>query len=208
MFIDYLTLMLVNMVAGLVLLALFYLKGLSASDGRPWAVGFAATGAVAFLCGLHMSWTWPLPGSYNIAFGEPAALFGISYLAAATVLFLRRNEGEPLAARLMPVGVYTLFAGLAAVVVGLRIMHLGLTRSPVLAGIGFILSGAAGILLPVVCRWWSAKGLRFVAAIVALGAAAIWTLVGYGAYWGHLDSFKGYQPPTVQHAPAPEASAE
>lgn len=202
MFIDYLTLMLVNMVAGLVLLAFFYLRGLTASDGRPWAVAFAAVGAVAFLCGLHMSWTWPLPGVFNIAYGEPAALFGISYLAAAGALLWRRGENEPIAVTLLPIGVYTLFAGLVAIVVGIRMINLGLSREPLLAGAGFIAAGLGGILLPVLARWWYVKALRIAAALVVLGAAALSALTAYGAYWGHLESFKDYQPPTVQEAPA------
>jgi putative membrane protein len=202
MFIDYVTLMLVNMVAGLVLLGFFYLKGIAASDGRPWAAGFAATGVIALACGLRMSWTWPLPGSYNVAFGEMAALFGVSYLGLAGALLWRRTEDEPVALRLLPVGIYTLFAGLAAVLIGIRFIHLGLSLAPVLSGIGFILAGMGGVLLPVVAHWWRVKGLRILAALVVLAAAAIWALTGYGAYWDHLGRFTGYSPTPVGQTPA------
>ena len=68
-FIDYVALLLVNMTAGFVVLAFFLLYGLSGERKR-WAAPFAMAGLVAFLCGLHMIFRWPLPGAYNSAFGE------------------------------------------------------------------------------------------------------------------------------------------
>jgi hypothetical protein len=58
------------------------------------------------------------------------------------------------------------------------------------------------VLLPFLARWWHVKPLRIAAALVALAAAGIWALVGYGAYWGHLESFGDYQPPAMRQAPA------
>ena len=86
MFIDFVTLLLVNMSAGLFILALFILRGMTAGDQRPWAAGFAASGVIALVGGLVMAFTWPLPGSYNAAFGELSALFGMTYLAAAACM--------------------------------------------------------------------------------------------------------------------------
>lgn len=68
MFVDYVALMLINMTAGLVLLALFVYKGLDDKDQRRWVPGFAMVGLVALVTGLHMIWNWPLPGSFNISF--------------------------------------------------------------------------------------------------------------------------------------------
>ena len=198
MFIDYLGLMLANMVAGLLLLCFFYLKGIVGSDGRPWAAGFAATGVVALACGLHMSWTWPLPGSYNVAFGEMASLFGAAYLAVAAALVVRRAEGGPVAAVLLPVGVYTFVAGLAAILVGVCIARLRLTNAPVLSAVGFGLAGLGGVLLPVVARWSRARALRIAAALVVLAAAVLWAAVTYKAFVGHMERFQKYSPPVPQ----------
>ncbi len=194
--IDYLTLMLINMTAGLVVLAHYVYRGIVAEDKRPWVAGFAITGFIAVTTGLHMSFNWPLPGSHNILFGEPTVLFGTLFLGAALAL---RNEWE-----MASVSVYAFFAGLVAVVLGVRVMDLGLTRSPVVAGLGYILSGLGGLLAWLCCLLQplvslrASRTLRVIGALVLLAAAAIWALTGYAAYWDHIESFADYVPPGLQ----------
>jgi len=194
--IDYLTLMLINMTAGLVVLADYVYRGIVAEDKRPWAAGFAITGFVAVATGLHMSFSWPLPGSHNVLFGEPTVLFGTLFLGAALALSNEWSMG--------PVAIYAFFAGLVAVVLGVRLIDMGLTRSPVMAGVGYILSGLGGLLAWLCCLLHpvvslrSSRTLRIVGALVLLGAAAIWALTGYAAYWDHIESFSDYVPPALQ----------
>ena len=97
-------------------------------------------GVIALANGLRMIWNWPLPGSYNIAYGELSALFGIIFLGAALAL----EKGW----RLLTVGIYACFAGLAAAIVGLRIIVLGMTKQPLVSGAGMILAGVGGALFP------------------------------------------------------------
>jgi putative membrane protein len=190
MFVDYLTLMLVNLVAGLVLLALYVYLGLGEGDQKRWAPGFAMTGLVALITGLHMSFNWPLPSSYNIPFGEMSTLFGILFLGAALA--------QALSWELVTVAVYGFFAGLAAVVVGVAFISRGMSEAPLLAGLGFILTGLGGILaLPV---WFlrHSRTIRLIGALVLLAAAAIWAITGYGAYWQHLGDFAKWAPVFMQ----------
>ena len=49
MFIDYLTLLMINLAAGTALLAYFVLKGITTEDSKPFAAGFAIVGLIAFL---------------------------------------------------------------------------------------------------------------------------------------------------------------
>jgi len=179
--IDYLTVMLINMSAGLTALACFVLKGLRTEREAHWAGVFAMTGLVAFVAGLHMTLTWPLPGDYSVAFGEPALLYGIIFLGIACALWKRWT--------ITPVAVYSVFAGAAAVLVGARIMTLHMTNSPVLAGLGFITTGVSAILLlPVVVRQKPGALDKIMAVLLCL-AAAVWAFIGWGAYWMHLKTF-------------------
>ena len=186
MFIDYVTLMLVNMVAGYVLLGLFVLKGLEGADQKHWVPGFAMTGFVALACGLHMVWRWPLPGSYNIAFGEMSVLFGVCFAGAAVAM----ARGWPL----FSMGVYAVFAGAAAILIGVGIIRGGMTAQPWVAGVGFILSGLGGVLLLPVLHLRQRRHLRVILAIILFAAALIWALTGYMAYLSHLSGFAEWKP--------------
>ena len=86
------------MTAGLVVLAFFVAFAVHKDDLRCWSPAFLITGLIASITGFVMSFTWPLPYPYNIAFGELSVMFGMLYLAAA----LSQIKGWSL----MPVSIY------------------------------------------------------------------------------------------------------
>jgi putative membrane protein len=179
MFIDYITLLLVNLVAGFVLLAAYVFAGLEATDRRAWAPGFLIVGFIALLFGTAMTLTWPLPGPFNIAFGEMSVLFGVLFFMTGLCLAFGWS--------LTTVAGYAFFAGVAAVVIGVRIFHLGLTKVPWLSAIGFILAGVAGMLaLPTLVCCARNRLVRTIAALVLLGTGLLWALTTYPAYWSHM----------------------
>ena len=186
LFIDYLSLLLINMVAGLAILAFYLFKGIEEEQQGKWAAAFAIPGFIALLNGFHMIWHWPLPGSYNSAFGEPSILFGALLLGASLSL----AKGWDL----MPLSIYSFFAGLVAVVLGVRIIHLGMTAMPLLSGTGFILTGLAGVFAAPVLYLKKHRAIRVFAALMLLITAAIWAVNGYGAYWMHMDGFTKWMP--------------
>ena len=197
MFIDYLTLMLVNMAAGLGVLACYLWAGRS----KIWCAGLAVAGALALAGGLHMTFTWPLPGPFNIAFGELSALFGAVMLSAALAIGFGWS--------LQAVGLYATLPSLVAILVGIRIWGLGLTNSPPMAAVGFTLTGAGGILTSLSFITAGHRGLARLAAVVLILAALLWAFVGSAAYWTHLKSFGDYQPPLMIQATAqPSAATE
>jgi len=187
MMIDYLTLMLINMAAGFFLLGCFVWRDLdSPEDAGRWVPAFAICGLVAAICGFVMTLTWPLPKPlhiYNTAYGEMSVLFGVLFLGLA--LALAKKWG------LLPLAIYAFFAGATAMLLGARIIDLGLTTHPILSGVGFVLSGACGIFSPVVVWQSDKKGLRLVGAIALFTVSAIWTWTGYLAYWMHMIVPKG-----------------
>jgi putative membrane protein len=189
MFIDYVTLMLINMVAGLFILGAYVYFGLNDKDQKRWVPGFGIPGLVAFLCGFLMIITWPLPGPFNMAFGEMSVMLGILLLATAVSL----SRGWDLSI----IAVYAFFAGLAAVVIGNRILDMGLTKSPRLAGAGFILTGLCGMLAyPALCLK-KFRVVRLIGAMTLFICALIWAIIGYGAYWSHMATLAKYVPSTM-----------
>lgn len=186
MFIDYLTLMLVNMVAGLCILAAYLWKGIDEPDQAKWAAAFAMPGSVALLCGFHMIMTWPLPGSFNSAYGELSVLFGVLFAGAAVALAKGRD--------LLPVALYAPFAGLASAVIGVRFVDLGMSSAPLMTGAGFVLTGLAGLFAAPTIYFRSNRGLRAAGVVVLLAAAAIWALTGYVSLWMHMETFANWAP--------------
>jgi putative membrane protein len=190
MFIDFLTVLMINLAAGTALLAYFVLKGITSQDNRSFASAFAVVGLIAALGGLRMVFTWPLPGSYNIAFGESTLLFGAVFLGAALAV----AKGWDL----MPISIYAFFAGVYSLVVGWRIIDLPLTKDPVLSGIGFILAGLGGIAAaPGLKLLKKNQTFRYLAAAVLLITAAFWAFTFYNTLWGHLESFSSWVPLTM-----------
>jgi len=185
--IDYLTLLLVNMAAGFLLLGAYLYRGLDDADQRRWAPAFIITGLVAFLFGLHLTVTWPLTGVYNIVFGEMSVFFGALFLGAGLALALNWS--------LCIVALYALLPGLAAIVVGARIIDLSLTSAPIISGLGFILSGLAGLFAaPALALGQRFRLARWVVALALAAAALIWLYTGLNAYWAHLARFSDWTP--------------
>lgn len=180
MMIDYVTLLLINMTAGYFLLSCFVWWGLDSEGKNHWTPAFAIVGLVATVCGFVMTFTWPLPKPYSMAFGEMSVLLGVLFLGAALALARGWN--------LMPLTLYGLVAGVAAILLGVGIFKLGLTLNPTLTSIGFVLSGLAGVLSPIVAWQAKQKGLRAIASLVLLATSAIWAFIGLGGYWMHLSA--------------------
>lgn len=186
MFVDYIALMLVNMAAGLFILAAYVYFGLDDPDQKRWVPAFAMPGLVALVSGLHMIFVWPLPGPFNSAFGETSVLLGVLFTGAALALAAGWN--------LLPTAVYAFFAGLAAIVIGVRVIGLNLTLRPDVTGMGFILSGLGGVFAAPMLFLRENRPLRIAGAVVLAMAAAIWAFTGYASLWGHMQSFAGWQP--------------
>jgi putative membrane protein len=190
MFIDFLTLVMINLVAGTVLLAFYLWKGMDEKDQRPYAAAFFATGLLGLITGLQLAFTWPLPGSYNIAFGDTSTLFGVVFLATALALW----QGWDL----LPVSIYSFFAGAEAILVGYVIMSQGLTKEPLFSAIGFFLAGLGGIgAFPFFMWFKDNKTVRWLAIAVLLVTAALWAFTFYGSLVGHMISFAKYLPATM-----------
>jgi putative membrane protein len=176
--IDYLTLLLVNMVSALVVLAFFLWWGLGRADTAHWAPAFGISGLVATVAGFVMTFTWPLPPPFNMAYGEMSVLLGVLLLGAAWAL----TRGWSL----LPLSIYAFFAGCAAITLGIRFIHLSLTPMPLVPGVGFILTGLGGVGAGLVLWKQETKALRLAGGLLMLAAASLWSFTACLAYWGHM----------------------
>jgi putative membrane protein len=190
MFIDYLTLVMINLVAGSVLLAYYLWKGIDEKDQRPYAAAFFVTGLVSLVTGFQLSFTWPLPGSFNVGYGDATTLFGVVFLGTAIALWQGWN--------LIPVSIYSFFAGVDAIIVGLRLYSLKLGQEPLVAAIGFVLAGLGGVCAFPFLQWFrDNKTVRWIAIAVLVVTAGIWAVTFYAALWGHMASFAKWVPATM-----------
>jgi uncharacterized membrane protein len=118
----------------------------------------------------------------NVCFGEPSVLFG-AILLAASLSVARRWP-------MHGVALLGLVGGLVDIVIGVRIRSAGLTQTPDITCIGFILTGLLGILaLPTVAN--PTKVLRTFTAILTLLAAVLWGGIGLASYWVHVAGAAG-----------------
>jgi putative membrane protein len=186
MFVNYISLMLVNLATGLALLAGYLYFGLGSSNQSRWIPGFGIVGAIALITGLHMTLTWTVPGSFNIAFGETTVLFGILFVGTSLTLAMGWE--------LLALGIYGFFAGLVSLLIGVRIINLELTQIPLLAGTGFILVGLGGIFATPTLYFKETRLLRTIGGVVLIAAALIFAYIGLTAYWVHLAHFSTWQP--------------
>jgi putative membrane protein len=185
MFVDWLSLLLVNMMVALVLHALFMGRFID-KDPKKIIPGFLLTGAIALIAGFRMVFNWPLPGAYNIIYGELSVLFGgFLFMAGLAVAF---------GWDLLTIGIYALFGGAVSVLLGVRILNLGLTSEPLVAALGFIITGGTAILTMPALAFPKLKWLRLLVALGALVSALIWIIVGFPAYWGHIEAFGKWAP--------------
>lgn len=189
MFIDYLGVMLVNLGAGLALLAHYIYVKPPKETRRSWAAGFFAVGLLGIMTSLPMIIMWPLPGGFNVAYGEPGLFFSVLFIAAGLTLTF---EWEPL----IP-AIYGFFGAIYAIVIGIRIQDLKLGSQPTAALLGFVLTGLGGMLVLPTMRWRNNRTLALVTSVLLGLAAIIWLYTGYDSGWAHILDFAKWLPPTM-----------
>ena len=183
----------------LVVLALLLWWGLGREDAKHWTPVFGICGLVATVGGFAMTFTEPIPKPYSMAYGEMSVLLGVLFLGAAWALARGWS--------LLPLGIYAFFAGSAAVLIGVRMIHLSLTLAPLMSGGGFILTGLGGVGAGITLWRHDIKALRLAGALVLLAAASLWAATTYMAYWAHLEVKPASKTATSWVQPSGETSS-
>jgi putative membrane protein len=154
-------------------------------DPKKIIPGFLLTGAIALIAGFRIAFNWPLPGAYNIIYGELSVLFGgLLFMAGLAVAF---------GWDLLTIGIYAVFGGAVSVLLGIRILNLNLPL-PLPVAAGFIITGATAILTLPALAFTKVKSLRIIVALGALVSALIWAFFAFSAYWEHIEGFAKWAP--------------
>ncbi len=178
--INFLTLVMLDVVAGFVLLTYFLAIGLDTERGKGLAPAFGGVGLLNLVLGLGITMTWPLPGSYNIVFGEAAAMFGIVFLAAG--LAIARDWD------LYPVTLVAAIFGVYLLIASWGIFSLNMTRTPLMTTVLYALVGLAALLAPL--GWKKREDSVILKAGMALTiiTALLWFVTFARTLLGHLQS--------------------
>lgn len=186
-FIDYVTLLLLNMATGFIILAGYLFRGLDDGEQGRWSLGFGMVGLVALVFGGCVSLTWPLPGQFSSIYGDFSVLFGL--------IFLFAGLGMARGWRLELVATYAFPVGLASMLTAVRFYLLRLTPHPEVGAAGFFLTGLAAIFaLPTLLWLRQYRGWRVLAGLVLLGIAMLWMGNAFLGMWMHMEHFKDWVP--------------
>lgn len=104
---------------------------------RPGAFPLGLLGSFILIMGYYGEMVWPLPGSYNILFGDPFILMGIVLTALAVSLALKQ--------KLQFVGIVAAFSGLISIFYGYHAYLQGMTSEPLAMFGMYIAFGLTGI---------------------------------------------------------------
>lgn len=136
------------------------------------------------ISGFWMSFTWPLPGSYNILFGDPLLIVGLLLMSGSCMVYKKMD--------LRILSIFAVFLGIyiAIEAAAMSIFNLE-TGINFLPAFGFyVLAALSSILSPII--YMNARGsgrymywLLFILLILTALAAFF---IGFNAVYGHLRS--------------------
>ena len=190
-FIDPLTVMLLSLGMSALLLALYYFKvGSGKKDISSLVVPAFILGLFNAVSGFLMSFTWPLPGSYNMLFGDPLLVLGL-LMIAGSYMISKGMDVKVLSLLGFLLGVYLIVGMIGITQFGMESGNDWLTATGLYA-----FSMLAAIFSPIL--YLKPKGSNryayyfevFLLVVVMLFAL----LIGYMGLDEHLGAFSTYFP--------------
>lgn len=138
-------------------------------------------GIYSFLTGLWASFTWPLPGPYNIVLSDAWPIYGVA------LMLLGFSNIYNLDIRGVLYGISAL--GLPVIFYGLAIWTYSLTRNPLFSGLMYISIGVAAVLSPLLAFESSRKYAAYLFMLLLFIGGILAIYIGYNAAFGHIASF-------------------
>lgn len=185
-FVDSLTVMLIGLAMGLALGAFYFFFRAREDEKMLNALIVPAfvVGLFDFVSGFLMSFTWPLPGGYNMLFGDPLLLFGLILVMTSVAYYKKMSIG------LIP--VLSLLLGIYVLVGAYSIVQLKLeSGNNLVTALGlYVFSGLGALLAPIAyIKPTSGSKYLYYTEWIILGIATIFALViGYMGFHEHLAS--------------------
>lgn len=190
-FIDPLTVMLLSLGMSALLLALYYFRvGSGKKDISSLVVPAFILGLFNAVSGFLMSFTWPLPGSYNMLFGDPLLVLGL-LMIAGSYMISKGMDVKALSLLGFLLGIYLLVG-----MIGITQFHMETGNDWLTATGLYAFSMLAAIFSPIL--YLKPKGSNryayyfevFLLVVVMLLAL----LIGYMGFYEHLGAFSTYFP--------------
>ncbi len=132
--------------------------------------------------GFVMSFTWPLPGSYNILFGDPLLIAGLILISGACMLY-KKIDLRILSIFAVFLGIYILIGAVA-----MFAFHLESGNDLISASALYILSGLSSVLSPSI--YMNPKGngrfLYWILFIMLILTALVSFFISFNGLYMHL----------------------
>ena len=184
-FIDPLAIMLFGVAASTLFIAYYVLAtAMNKKNLAAIAAPMMVLGLFDFVSGFYMSFTWPLPGAYNMLFGDPMLLLGLIMLAGGFGLY-KNIDVRSLSLVGFLLGIY-LFTGSYSMVACK--LERGVYLLPALSF--FLVSALSAIVSPVV--YLNPKGAGKIAyytlAVLLVLVVILAMMISVTSLLGHLAS--------------------
>lgn len=183
-FIDSLAVMLLSLGISAGLISAFFYQTARGKDVEELVIPAFVFGAFDFMSGFVVSIFWPLPGAYNMLFGDPILILGMLLMAGSIMIYKKQNMRTISIPGFM-LGIYLLIESAAIVSFKLEsgidlLMAMGL----------YIMSGVSAIfsLVLFIKPEKDKKYLYYIAFILLALTAFIALFIGYGAIYSHLQA--------------------
>ncbi|MEM0086931.1 MAG: DUF981 family protein [Candidatus Micrarchaeaceae archaeon] len=192
-YVDSLAVMLLSLGLSSLVIALYFI---GKAANKKWlgelVVPAFALGLFDFLSGFVMSFQWPLPGSYNMLFGDPILMLGLIMMAGAYMLHKNTNP------RILSIFGFFLGIYIAVELAGIIAFNLegpvSFAFSPsnhFVTAFGLYLFAALSALFSPIAfadPKGSGKYAYYLLAILLIITALIALFIGYGGIFDHLGS--------------------
>lgn len=196
LFIDSLAIMLIGVGSGTFLGALYFLY--SAMGKFEWikeqlVIPAIGIGIFDFLSGYEISFTWPLPSSYNMLFGDPLLFFGILLVVGAVLTYKKMNPSS-LSFLSVILGIYVIIGAYGIITYKLE------SGNDLIGAMGLYLAdGIAALLAPILIikPTGVGKALYYVEFVLLILGTLAALYMGYSALSEHLVDFSKYFPSII-----------